>query len=184
VVWVVVPGLLLCFVLLRRERRLSRHFPLDLNERYFAQLIANGSGQHWRLVVWPYALAVDAAREAALARQARELLGGEAALSLQPALAYGAAAQAVAGKPAPIEGELQAFAALLSLAATPEAETHGAFVSRLAQVAGKEALVLLDAGAFAARLGRGERLKERESLWREFLRPYGFKHVHLVDLGA
>ena len=181
---VVLPRLLLCALQWGRARRLSRHFPLDLADPYFARLIADGSGQRWRLVVWPYALNLDAARTAALTRQARELLGGETALHVQPALAYGAAPQSLATKPAPAEGEVQESAALLSLAATPEAETHGAFLQRLAQVAGAQALVLLDAGSFAARLGQGERLKERESLWREFLRPYGFSRIHVVDLGA
>jgi hypothetical protein len=181
---VVLPRLLLGLLQWHRARRLSRHFPLDLADPYFARLIADGSGQRWRLVVWPYGLNVDAARSAALAHQARELLGGETAVSVQPALAYGAPPPSLAARPAPAEGELQEGAALLSLSATPEAETHGAFLQRLAQVAGAQALVLLDAGAFAARLGRGERLKERESLWHEFLRPYGFTRIHVVDLGA
>jgi hypothetical protein len=182
---VVLPRLLLWGLQAHRARRWSRHFPLDLAEPYFARLIAHGSGQRWRLVVWPYALQLDAAQSAALARQAGELLGGETEVSVLPPLAYGEPVESVAGRPAPVEGELMECAALLSLSATPEAETQGAFLRRLAQVAGGQPpLVLLESGAFTARLGRGERLRERESLWREFLRPYGLERIHLVELGG
>ncbi|WP_066338503.1 DUF2868 domain-containing protein [Azohydromonas lata] len=185
VLGVALPRLLLWGWQSHRARRLARRFPLDLADPYFARLVADGSGQRWRLVVWPYALALDAARTAALAGQATEVLGGgETALTVQPGLAYGDAPQAAARRPAATEGELMACAALLSLSATPEAETHGAFLQRLAQSLGPQLLVLLDAGAFTARLGRGERLREREALWREFLRPLGLQRVHVVDLGA
>ena len=180
---IVLPRLLLWLLQSRRARRHTRHFPLDLTDPYFARLLADGTSQRRRRVVWPYAATLDAARAAALQRQAPALLGVEAEVSAQPALAYGDAADTLARRPAPAEGEVLECAALLSLSGTPEAETHGAFLRRVAQLA-PQALVLLDSGAFVARLGRGERLKERETLWTEFVRPYGFTRVHVVELGG
>ena len=59
---------------------------------------------------------------------------------------------------------------LFSLAATPEAETHTAFVRTLAAAGALE--VWLDSSAFSAHLApgaRAARLAEREALWREVL---------------
>jgi hypothetical protein len=79
---------------------------------------------------------------------------------------------------------------LLSLAATPEVENHGALVSGLrdwlTQNAGRSPLlVLVDEAPYAARMrgdtGFEQRVQERRKLWQDFVAGYGLRAC-CVDL--
>ncbi|HEY2400278.1 MAG TPA: DUF2868 domain-containing protein [Steroidobacteraceae bacterium] len=75
---------------------------------------------------------------------------------------------------------------LMTLAATPEVENHGAFLKAWRDWLVKNAtsaplLIVIDEGPYAARM-RGEmalqqRLQERRKLWREFVAGYGLRAV-------
>lgn len=57
---------------------------------------------------------------------------------------------------------------LVDLAATPEAEVHGRLLQALT---GRQPLVVADETAFIRRFGRGERLLQRQAVWRALVAP-------------
>jgi hypothetical protein len=78
--------------------------------------------------------------------------------------------------PAPVAGALPV--ALFALTATPEQESHGAFLRRLAawQAPGATPLLLIDESGFRERFGGADgarRLEQRRDSWRRWLREQG-----------
>jgi hypothetical protein len=126
---------------------------------------ATGGAAAARVV--PHALpAVDAAR---LARA----LG--TAVELAPHVAFGDE------RAAPVPGGAGPLHVLVPLAATPEAEHHGALLERLRACA---PALLVDESAYAARFAHDPpRLDERRAAWRDFAAGHGAA-VRFVDLGA
>jgi hypothetical protein len=105
-------------------------------------------------------------------------LGGQVAIEVEPAVAYGqedAFAARLRGAPPPAA---DCHVLLMSLAATPEAENHGIVIAALRdRLAGDQErgalLVVVDEAPYAARM-RGDasferRMEERRSAWREFV---------------
>lgn len=160
---VILPRLALAGLAWLRERRLSRHFPVDLAQPYFQRLCAGLAPGAATLRVVPYSMRVDEARQAGLAGAARLLLGDEAGITVLPATAYGEAAPAGAPSAA-------VTAALFSLSATPEAENHGQFLDQLRSIHAGSLVALIDQSAYLERLGpqAADRASERAALWRQF----------------
>lgn len=201
---VIVPRAVLCAAATVRERRLARQLPLDLEAPYFRRLLGPLLRGEVRLRVVPFSYTVDEVAAQGLRAVAQRLLGEGAGLTLAPTVAYGEEARAADGLVA-ADPQVPLTLALFSLAATPEAENHGEFLTTLVQgLAGSRAAsasrasaaaraapvaVLVDEGPYRRRLGTAAdtgaatRLEERRQAWQGFAAARGLA-IACVDLAA
>ncbi|MGE5088069.1 MAG: DUF2868 domain-containing protein [Candidatus Levyibacteriota bacterium] len=168
---VVVPRLALAGAAWMGARRISRRFPLGLDTPYFRRVVRAWRAGTARVLAIPYSLDVPApAAEGLRALLARAL---EAPVDLEwtPAVRYGDDAPPLPSAPA----SLAAVIVLFDLAATPEAENHGAVVGELAAQAGGAPLIaMVDTTEFTARFGGvPKRIEERRTAWRQVLEARG-----------
>ncbi len=171
---VVLPRTVLFAVAGVRERQLAQHLPLDLRAPYFRRLLAPLRRGDAQLRVVPFSYTLDETATLGLRAVAQRLLGEGTALALAPTVAYGDESAAATGL-AVADPQVPMTLALCSLAATPEAENHGAFLGTLAQALGSAPLALLvDEGPYRRRLGTAvdtgaaTRLEERRQAWQAF----------------
>jgi hypothetical protein len=175
---VVLPRLVLAVVAGLRAGRLTRRFPLDLGAPYF-RLLADRVGVAGPAVlrVIPYSFTVDEARHKGLAVVAAMVLGEQAQLMLRPSSAYGDEPKTALQDTQLADTDVAVTAVLFNLAATPEAENHGAFLDYLVRATPRGIAVLLDESGLAARgttpSGADPRVAERTALWHEFCRYHG-----------
>ncbi len=171
---VVLPRSALALVSALRARRWAQRFELPLAEPYFAALLREQRGEAARVVVLPYA--ATPAPQAVLGLRAllASGLGDGMQLQVLATLPFGTEDDASAWPALPAAGTVAV--ALFDLAATPEAENHGAFMRALAQraPAGATVLALVDEAGFATRFkGDAARLEQRRSVWRDVLGAAG-----------
>ena len=171
---VVLPRSLLALGAALRALRLAQRFVLPLTEPYFAALLREQRGDVAHVCVLPYA--ATPAPQAVLGLRAllASALGDGLQLQVLATLAFGCEDDAAAWPALPAGSTL--VVALFDLAATPEAENHGAFMRALAQraPAGAAVLALIDEAGFAVRFkGDAVRLEQRRSTWREVLGSKG-----------
>ncbi len=166
---VVLPRCALALAAWLRERHRAARLPLAQDEPYFQRLLRGFQSGSVPVRVVPYSYAPAPASIAGLTAILARALGGNAALTVAPAVGYGdeddPRAQTEPAAPGPI-------VALFNLAATPEREAHGAFVAAMAARAGAAhpLLAVIDETALRARWGNDERrLDERRALWRDLL---------------
>lgn len=172
-VMVIAPRLLLALWQCARMGWMKNHMALPLQQPYFQKLQRDWAGRATQLLVQPYSLDISPEREAALRSHVAQHYGAGAQLSLLPVLAYGSPL------PAAANGEGQQVL-LLNLAATPEAEIHGALLSQVFQLWGAQTDIWLWAADFRARnTGAPSRVQEREQLWQDFVRSAGL-HASLI----
>lgn len=174
-----------------KEKKLQRDFPLDLGLPYFRKLTARiGPAAPAVLRVLPYSFTLDEARDAGLADVARALLGEQARVMLRPVTAYGESIEdAATGKatPDPANSTVAQTALLFNLSATPEMESHGAFIDQMARCNAAGLLVFVDESAYLERLGNqggaAARLRERIDLWQQFCEQHKMQAriVNLLD---
>ena len=170
---VVLPRLLLAGFATFRVKKLTENFPLDLDQPYFRKLTKAPGAAPGTLRVLPYSFAVDAVREQGLRALAGLLLLGEQArLLLQPSMAYGDEPQQALHDFHPNDGDATLTAVLFNLAATPEAENHGAVLDYLVRESARGVAVLLDESGYLDRVGLqaggAVRMAERIALWQQF----------------
>jgi hypothetical protein len=177
--FVVLPRLALAAVAAWRARRLSRDFMLPLDGAYARRVLrAHGAALAVRVLPYSYHLSDDA--RPAL-REALETMFDQ---GVDPTLAepvpQGSEEDLAAWWPTPPP---VAVAALFALTATPERETHGAFLRALAQaVPDAERLrVLVDESGFRRRFADPRRLAQRRDAWRRMLHDQGHEAL-FVDL--
>jgi hypothetical protein len=136
----------------------------------------------------PYAYQISAAQLQSLARQLESRLGTAVAIEPGAAVAYGGEAL-VASSLAAGTAAFDARVLLFALAATPEAENHGAVIKTVRDASNRPGapllLVAVDESAYAERFGQDpalrHRLDERRALWRDFVSAYGLE-AWIVDL--
>jgi hypothetical protein len=170
---VIVPRLLLALGAWFVERHRATHFGLPLDEP-----------ARVRVLPYSYQLAPDAQSglEAIVARS----FGGSASVLVAPPLAYGTTeafpTDAASGS---------TLMAVFNATATPERETHGAFLSRLATLRGRAEAVLaiVDEGPWRAHFAGDTRsLEERRGAWQALGAEAGVRIVFAVlaapDLAA
>ena len=166
---VVAPRLLLAAFAHWRASRMAARFPLDLDHPYFRTLgSAAGTSAPTVLRVLPYSFTLDEARDRGLADIAVALLGEQTRLMLRPSASYGDDVQDALGGADLNDPAVGTTAVLFNLAATPEAENHGAFLGHLVRQSSRPVLALLDESAFAERMDDDARLSERIALWQQF----------------
>ena len=177
--FVVLPRLALALAAAGRARSLRARFPLALDEPYFERLRLQQAGRHALVQVLPYGVAVQAQAVLGLRALLATAFGDEVQLRVAPPLAYGdePAPEALA---APAGCTLRVV--LFDLAATPEAEPHGAFLAALAGPLPR--LAVADETAFKRRFGAmPERLAERRAAWQQLAQAQGVGLV-CADLDA
>lgn len=169
---VVLPRLLLAGFAAFQVKKLTENFPLDLDQPYFRKLTQSLGSAPGTLRVLPYSFAVDEAREQGLRTLASLLLGEQARLQLQPSLTYGDEPQQALHDFSPNDSDVTLTAVLFNLAATPEAENHGAVLDYLARKSARGVAVLLDESSYLDRIGTqaggAARMAERIALWQQF----------------
>ena len=170
---VVVPRLLLAALAGLLERRRARNLTLPLDDPYFQRLLRGYRGGPTRLTVVPYSYAAPPAALAGLEAIAARAFGGATALVVLPPVAYGDEDAFAQERPTGGSGPL---AALFAATATPEKESHGAF---LAAMAGRRdpawpLLAIVDESGLRERWRDDDkRQRERRTLWQDFLRDAG-----------
>jgi Protein of unknown function (DUF2868) len=170
---VMLPRGALAFFSRWKEKKLRRNFPLDLAQPYFRKLTDRiGPAVPAVLRVLPYSFTLDEARDAGLAAVARALLGEQARVMLRPVTAYGEDLDTAPPAKAASDTSVAQTALLFNLSATPELESHGAFIDQMARGNAAGLLVLVDESAYLERLGSQggavARLLERIALWQQF----------------
>jgi hypothetical protein len=181
--FVLLPRAMLAAVARRQARRLAADFPLSLDDGYFEAIVRRVRGDPARVHVIPYSFHLQPASVEALQALLAEAFGPRARVELAPSVTP---QQADEMPSAPPPGSPNLVVALFNLSATPEAQTHGAFVGALRErlPAGVPLLAMVDEAAFGARFrGQAQRLEERRSAWRSTLGEAGVQPV-FVELDA
>lgn len=170
---VVVPRLLLAALSGVVERYRARHLVEDVSDPYFARLLRGFSNGPVVVEAVPYSFAVAPDAEEVLASLVARSLGGSVRVRVTPAVAYGNEGVA----PDLPRRTAHPVLALFNATATPEGETHGAFVATLASL-GRPLVLVVDEASLAARFGQDARRRdERRALWRSFAAEQGREAV-------
>ena len=153
-----------------RAARLSRRFPLPLNEPYFQRLLREHRGGTPQLQVLPHGAAPAAQAALGLRALLEQVYGPGLKLTVAAATPYGDEERA---GPAAAGATLRLV--LVDLGTTPEEESHGRFLQTLRQVAPEVPLLLLaDESDFRRRFAAvPERLAERRRAWQALAATHG-----------
>jgi hypothetical protein len=181
---VLVPRLLLALGTWVAERQLAARFPVALDEPYFARLTRQLGREPARLRVVPYSYQLTPPAVLGLQAIAARLFGPHAEVTVAPGISWG-------GEDALPDGLVPAgphalVLVVFSMAATPEAENHGAFLAAVTTAAGRATPVvaIVDESGFRKRFAHEpRRLDERRVAWRELLAARGREPV-FADLEA
>jgi Protein of unknown function (DUF2868) len=182
---VIVPRLVLAAWSAWRARRSAARQALPLDEPYFRALLREGPALRRPVTVLPYSYTLAAAQLRALPQALADVFGP----GVQP--------QTRAGLPLGAEDDLprQALediapdvAALFAATATPERETHGAFVHALQNRLGGSAqlTVLVDESGLKQRAGQASdaelRLTQRRAAWQRMLHDLSLPAPRFINL--
>lgn len=151
------------------ERRRARRLPVALDEPYFRRLLRGVRGGPVHVQAIPYSYAVPPAAAEGLASIVERAFGARSRLTVAPAVAYGSEDSLPSTL---IANDAGTVIALFNVTATPEIESHGAFVTAVAHLAGRgrDLFALVDESAYRARWPDDEhRLAERRAAWRDLL---------------
>ena len=180
--FVVLPRVLLALWSASRSGLRARRFPMPLDEPYFQRLVRLQRGGAAHLQVWPYAFTPSPQATLTLRALLASAFGARVGLGIAPTVAYGGEDDTVlAVDPGTTHGLV-----LFDMSTTPEAETHGRFIERVAAAlpAGATIAVLVDEAAFRQRFGAlAERMVQRQNAWRACCESLGLAAV-FVDLDA
>ena len=182
---VLLPRSLLALAAFWRARRTARHLTLPMVGPYFQALLRDAPARQRPVTVLPYSFNPDARQRAALPATLAGVLGAGAQPQISPCLPMGAEDDLARQLP-PVLADT--VVALLALSATPERETHGAFVRTLAATlpARCELQVWVDSSGYRQRLGAapeaGSRLAQRRSAWQHLLAEMALPAPVFVDL--
>jgi hypothetical protein len=185
--FVIVPRVLLAAWSSWRARRAVAQRTLPLDEPYFRALLRDGPALPRPVTVLPYSYALSAPQVKALPRALVDALGPGAQPHVKPTLPLGAEEALPAAALEDAQGDV---AALFAATATPERETHGAFVRTLAAaLAGRATVsVLVDESAFRQRAGSASdaelRLTQRRAAWQRMLHDLSLPAPKFIDLTA
>ena len=184
---VVLPRLLLATWAGWAASRRASEFPLPLHEAYFQRLLTSQRAVPVAVQVLPYSYRLAPDRAAALRTVLAAECGGEPVVHLAEGVPLGGEADPERWLDAARGAANGLLVALFPLTATPERETHGAFVAALAArlPAGARLIVLVDEAGFRQRFGSNDagRAEQRRDAWRSLLRPLGHE-PRFADLAS
>ncbi len=163
------------------ERRLRSRLAVPLDDGYFRRLTRSFREGPMRVRLVPYSVDLQAGALAALTALFERAFG-RCEVSAMPPVPYGTEPDAGVNL-----GGANLVVALFTATATPEAETHGAFVRGLTHAAsGSDCLAVVDESAFRERWPRDDaRLGERRAAWEAVLAPdvpVLFLHLARLDV--
>lgn len=178
--FVVLPRGLLAGWCAARAGQYSRRLPLPAGDLYLGRLLRDHQAQAARVQVLAHGAAPSPHALACLQAVLAPALGAGVQVAAAAPTAYGDEDAAATLTP-PAGTTLRL--ALVDLAATPEDDTHGAFVHALRRAApGLPLLVLADETAFRLRFANlPARLNERRAAWRAWAQALGIGLV-CIDL--
>lgn len=185
VIVVVVPRSMLAAWSFARARRAALQLALPLDEPYFRALLREGPARPQPVTVLPYSVTLGGAQRASLLPALREAIGPGVQLRLHDMLPLGAEDELARHLPSDLAPEV---AVLFAASATPERETHGAFLRALIDaLAGRAGVhVLVDESGFRERAGAASdaelRLTERRAGWQRLLHDLSLPAPKFVDL--
>jgi Protein of unknown function (DUF2868) len=184
---VLLPRLLLAAGSAWRTQRRVVQRALPLDEPYFRALLRDGPALPRPVTVLPYSYTLSAPQVKALPQALEGAIGPGAQPQVKPMLALGAEDALPAAALEDAHGDV---AALFAATATPERETHGAFVQTLVKaLAGRAALtVLVDESALRQRAGNASdaplRITQRRAAWQRMLHDLSLPEPRFIDLSA
>jgi hypothetical protein len=185
--FVVLPRLVLAVWSAGRARARSARPVLPLQEPYFRALLRHGPAAARHVAVLPYSYTLSAAQAEALPKALQGALGAGVQPHLQATLPLGA--EDALPRDALAQAQAHAdVAALFAATATPERETHGAFVQALARALAGRAnlLVLVDESGFRERAGAASdaplRLTQRRAAWQRMLHDLSLPAPIFIDV--
>jgi len=185
---VVLPRLALAAAARWRARALATALPLPDDDKLH-RLLRSASGQRLAVAVLPYSYQLDDARHAALLRLLDAVWGPAVLPLVVPSLPQGAEDGLPRGLPQPLPAIV---VALFAMTATPERETHGAFLRALAHpmAAGGAPTgsleMMVDESGFRQRLAGStlqQRLAQRRAAWSALAAEQGLA-PRFINLGA
>ena len=174
-----------------RSKADAQQVPLPLQGGYFQALRLEAPARAQPVNVLPYSFALDDAQRAALPNALALHLGAGAQPALSPSLPMGAEDDLPRYLPAALADTV---VALFALSATPERETHGAFVRALAAALPDRCTlrVMVDESGYRARLGGDvggavgvdQRLDQRRQAWQRLLADLGLPAPVFIRLSS
>ncbi len=183
--FVVAPRLLMAAGSAWRVRRAAAKLRLPLDESYFRALLRDGPATARPVTVLPYSYTLSAAQVKLLPKALIGAIGPGAQPRIKPMLALGSEDEL---PPAALEDADADVAALFAATATPERETHGAFVSAVAKAVGGRATlsVLIDESVLRQRTGNASdaelRMTQRRAAWQRMLHDLSLPAPRFIDL--
>lgn len=168
-----------------RARRAAAGLALPLDEPYFRALLRDGPQRPRPVTVLPYSYTLGAAQQAALVPALVAAIGPGAQPRLVPSLPLGAEDDLKSHLPGDLAPDV---AVLFAASATPERESHGAFVRALvaALPRGAQLAVLVDESGLRQHAGRASdaelRLTQRRAAWQRLLHDLSLPPPRFVDL--
>ncbi len=175
---VVLPRTLLAAWAGWQAHRMALAFALPLHEGYFQRLLPGKRGAAVAVRVLPYSYHLPHGRSEALRAVLVAECVGEPDVQVSASVPLGGEDDPERWLPGPAHAKATMWVALFPLAATPERETHGAFLQVLAArlPAGARLIVLVDEAGFRERFGATDgarRLEQRREAWRGLMRDLG-----------
>ncbi len=183
-IFIVVPRLALVLLgtlsVWRRSFRAA--LPPSLIEYFRKTFGGQGALVRMAVTVFPYAYEPSESVVAGIKRLLAAALGENGVIDLRPSVRYGDEETLLSSV-----GEtrdVDVIVVLMNLAATPEDENHGAVIAGVRQRVtaargSRRALVILDEGPYATRMGAvggaAERIGERRRLWQPFVETHDLK---------
>lgn len=183
---VIAPRLLLAAWALRRAGQAASGWAWPADDPYFRALRLQAPAPEQPVSVLPYSYTLGDIQRAALPAALREAFGVGARLRLSAALPMGAEDELATTLPDDLAGTV---AALFAATATPERETHGAFVRALQRaLAGRASVaVLVDESGLRAHAGTAAdaelRLQRRRDAWQRLMSDLSLPAPRFIDLG-
>lgn len=164
-----------------RARQLHRQLPLALDDAYFRRLLPVHHAKSLAVRVLPYSYTVDAALQPGLQAALERALDADVALQLADSVPLGGEDDLDARLAGVDPGTV--LLPLLALTATPERETHGAFLSALASRRRDDARTLVPIDESGFRAFDEARRTQRRAAWRSMLSDLGLTPL-FVDLAS
>lgn len=189
--FIVLPRLLLAAILTTNIwRRTLRASPPSSLVAYFRSVFGGIEGERGAIAVLPYAYEPFGGATAGLRRLLSNAFGEALMITLHAGARYGEEDTFLGQLAERGDTTADVIVLLFSLAATPEEENHGLFITGIRDWLQRERaqtrlLALVDERPLAARMAASadQRISQRKDVWREFIAAHGLSAC-FVDLGG
>ncbi|HIU85242.1 MAG TPA: DUF2868 domain-containing protein [Candidatus Aphodousia gallistercoris] len=173
--FVVIPRALLVLKHTVQIAQLKKHFPLDLDDRYYSAILRT-----WRTEAMNLDLLVPETQMSQPSIEGAYRLAETLGFNLSDVRTHAwNTEEATVPMTLEIKGQSQQVWLLISGTTTPEPEVQGQAIEEIKKKVGKTPVILLvDMAAYMVRFGDfGERIENRKDLWRDFAQSVGLAVV-------